>query len=148
MKRPYTFASIILAILMWLIDSVAHHLFFGETEYEFIPADINELWMRSTIVVLIVCFGIYTDYHTKKTLALEKEKRSIFFATVSASQHVLNNLLNNMQYFKLKIDQSNAMDEETKALFEKSINDAEVLVKKLSSVEELNEDTIKQSVHK
>ena len=141
MKRiNYTGLSIILAVILWLIDSVAHRLLFNEAEYEFIPQDLNELWMRITIITLIICFGIYTDYHSKKILLAAHEKRQIFLATVSASQHILNNLLNNMQYFKLKIDESSDFDKET-------IEGAEELVKQLSSVEELTEDKIKDSVH-
>ena len=139
--------SIILAIFLWLMDSVAHHLLFNETEYEFIPHDLNELWMRIIIVALIICFGIYTDYHSKKILLAEQEKRKIFVATVSASQHILNNLLNHMQYFKIKMDESDSFGEETTRLFNESLTDAKDLVLKLSAVEELTEDTIKDSVY-
>ena len=146
MKINYTILSILLAIVLWVIDATAHVLFFGDDEFEFIPTNINELWMRSTIVVLVICFGLFADYQTKKILKSEYEKRIVFRATVSASQHILNNLLNNMQYFKLKIDESKDFDKETSELFQQSIEGAEELVKKLSSVDEITEDKIKDSV--
>jgi len=145
-KINYTILSILLAIILWVIDSTAHKLFFGDDEFEFIPTNINELWMRVTIVMMVICFGLFADYQTKKILKSEHEKRIVFRATVSASQHILNNLLNNMQYFKLKIDESRDFDKETTELFQQSIDGAEELVKKLSSVEELTEDKIKDSV--
>ena len=146
MKVNYTILSILLAIVLWVLDATAHKLFFGDDEFEFIPTNINELWMRSTIVVLVICFGLFADYQTKKILKSEREKHTVFHATVSASQHILNNLLNNMQYFKLKIDESKDFDKETSELFQQSIEGAEELVKKLSSVDELTKDKIKDSV--
>ena len=143
----YTILSILLAAVLWVVDSTIHRLFFDDDEFEFLPTDINELGMRISIIVLVVCFGLYADYQTKKILKTEREKRIVFHATVSASQHILNNLLNNMQYFKLKIDDSSDFDKETSELFQQSIADAEELVKKLSSVEELTEDKIKDSVY-
>ena len=146
-KINYTILSILLAALLWVIDSIAHRLFFGDDEFEFLPNDINELWMRATIVMLVICFGLFADYETKKILKSEREKRIVFHAAVSASQHILYNLLNHMQYFKIKIDESDAFDEETTRLFNESLADAKELVIKLSSVEELTEERIKNSVY-
>ena len=146
-KINYTILSILLAAVLWVVDSTIHRLFFGDDEFEFIPANINEFWMRATIVVLVICFGLFADYQTKKILKSEREKRIVFHATVSASQHILNNLLNHMQYFKIKMDESDSFDEETTRLFNESLTDAEELVIKLSTVEELTEDRIKDSVY-
>lgn len=146
-KINYTILSILLAAFLWVIDSTIHRLFFDDAEFEFLPTDINELGMRVAIIFLVVCFGLFADYQTKKILKLEREKYIVYHATVSASQHILNNLLNHMQYFKIKIDESNSLDEETTTLFNESLADAEKLVIKLSTVEELTEDKIKDSVY-
>lgn len=78
----------------------------------------------------------------------EKEKQTIFSTTVSMTQHILNNLLNQMQLFQLEAEQAEDFDDEVKSLMNESIKEGELLVKKLSSVKELNEDAIRNSIHK
>jgi len=143
----YTFKAIIIAILYWLMDSAIHGLVYSEEGFEFIPSELNELFMRITIVVLLIAFGMYADRQTKAMLKKEKEKRIIFNATVSSTQHILNNLLNQMQFFKMKADESNVFDENITDLYEQSIEEGKELVEKLSTVEELSEENIKASVH-
>ena len=146
MEKSFTFKAIILSVMFWLIDSTIHRFIYLENEFEFLPSDINELWMRIVIVLLLIIFGIYADQHTKAMLKKEKEKRIIFNATISSTRHILNNLLNQMQYFKLKADEANAFDAKTNDLYEQSIKEGKELVDKLSSVEELTEKSIKNSV--
>jgi hypothetical protein len=57
--RPSVIAllSLILAIALWLSDSVIHFAIYREPTFEIIPHDINELWMRIVIFLLIVSLG-------------------------------------------------------------------------------------------
>ena len=82
-----------------------------------------------------------------KVLEKEKEKRIIFMATVSSTQHILNNLLNSLLLFKLKAEKADFFDDKTKAQYEQVIREGTELVKKLSSVEVLTESNIKASVY-
>ncbi len=148
MKRiNFTFKAIIVSVMYWLMDSSFHRFIYGEDDFEFIPSEVDELWMRTVIIVLLVCFGIYADHHTKSMLKKEKEKRIVFNATVSSTQHILNNLLNQMVYFKMKAEKSNLFDNETIELYEQSMKEGKELVEKLSSVKELTEEKIKKSVY-
>lgn len=143
----FTFKAIIVSAIYWLIDSVIHRFIYSEEEFEFIPSEENEFWMRVIIVVLLICFGLYADHKTKEMVRKEMEKRIIFNATVSSAQHILNNLLNQMQLFKLKAEESNSFDKKTMGLYEQSFNEGKELVKKLSSVKKLTERNIKESVY-
>ncbi|MDH5391717.1 MAG: hypothetical protein OEY11_00900 [Gammaproteobacteria bacterium] len=143
----YTLKSIIISALLWLLDSVTHFYIFKESQLEFIPSETNELWMRLSIVILFIAFGFYADRQTMTILKKEKEKRVIFDATIGSSQHILNNLLNQMQYFKTKADGENIFDDEENYLYEKAIDDGKQLVKKLSAVKELTEENILSSVY-
>jgi hypothetical protein len=145
--RSYTFKAIATSVIYWGIDSSIHCFLYSEGNFEFIPSDANELWMRTVIVVLLVLFGMYADKHTKEMLKKEKEKRIVFNATISSTQHILNNLLNQMQFFKLKAEESNSFDDETNELYEKTIREGKELVFKLSTVEDLTEENIKASVY-
>lgn len=149
--KNYTFKAIILSIAFWLFDSGMHRYLYSEENFEFIPSDVDELWMRSLIVLLIIAIGMYADNHIKtlheKEREKEREKHAIFNATLKSTNHILNNLLNQMQYFKIKSDDSNFLDDEDNALYEQSIREGEALVKKLSAVEELTVENILASVH-
>lgn len=145
-KYNYFLKSIVAAVLFWLLDSSIHHLFFGEPEFEFVPTEPNELWMRLVIVGLLILFGLYTDKHTARLIKKEKEKRVIFNATISSTQHILNNMLNQTQYLKMLAEESNAFDKESVALFDKVMQEGSELVQSLSNVEELTVENIKEAV--
>ena len=91
---------------------------------------------------LLLMFLLINIYRIK-----EKEKQTIFTATVSMTQHILNNLLNQMQLFQLEAERTKGFDDEVKSLIGESIKEGEVLVERLSSVKELSEDAIRNSVY-
>lgn len=139
--------AICLATLMWLTDSVVHKFMFGEESFKFVPDEINELWMRTTIVVLLILFGIYADKQTKKIMEKEREKEAIYNATVVSAQHILNNLMNKIQYFKIVAEENNIYTPEVAQVYEETIQNGEDLVSKLSSVKVLTEENISNSVY-
>jgi hypothetical protein len=149
MKEKYFFTkvSIPLALSYWALECIIHYFGYGELKFELIPSDLDELWMRIVIVILLLCFGIYADKHTKSILDKEEEKRIVFEATVKSTHHILNNMLNQMQYFKMVADEKNAFDDETNELYKNTITEGKELIIKLSSVEELTEENIIDSVN-
>jgi hypothetical protein len=60
-QRKYSLASFAFAAFYWLVDSYIHWFLFNEPEFELLPSDTNELWMRIAVFVLILCFGVYAD---------------------------------------------------------------------------------------
>jgi len=146
MKHNYFVISIVLAVIFWFLDSSIHWLL-SDHAFELIPDEANELWMRVLIVTLLVSFGFYASDQTKRLLAKEEEKRRIFKATVYSTQHILNNLLNQLILFKMEMDESDDFSEETKDLFTEILNTSAFQVQKLSAVENITEDEIKASVY-
>jgi len=128
------------------MESIFHRFLFSEEKFEIIPSETNELWMRVVIIILVVCFGIYADFQTRMLLKKEKEKRLIFRATVSSSQHIVYNLLNQMQFFKMKADEKNAFDSEIIELYDQSLKEGQDLMELLSNVDDLTENNIRMSV--
>jgi signal transduction histidine kinase len=57
------------ALMSWFFDSFIHYFWYGELEFEIIPSDANELWMRSTIFLLLAAFGLFADYKSKTSIA-------------------------------------------------------------------------------
>lgn len=146
--KNYKFTIVItfVAALYWVAESLVHFFIFLDTDSSFIPTDINELWMRSGIVVLMISFGIYADIQTGKLLANEQEKRQIFIATVSSTQHILNNLLNQMQIALVNTGGVNSLDDETRKLLKQAITEGKDQVIRLGSVTKIDEATIRKSI--
>jgi len=142
----FTIMSAVVSALFWLLEAGIHKFIFSEHTFEFIPSDANEIWMRIVIVAILLCFGVYADKQVKVILAKEAEKQKIFYATVSAAQHILNNLLNQVRLAFDEIDETKELDDKTRQYLEQSLAEGEELVTKLSSVTEFNEKSIKGSV--
>lgn len=143
----YKFLGFLIAGLYWLFDSSIHKFIYCEEQFEFIPSEFNELWMRTAIIFMVILLGSYADYNTKKIIEKEKEKSKIFFVTVSASHHILNNFLNKMQIFKMEAEKSSDFDKSKLALYDLVINDTAEQIKKLESITDISEEKIKDLVY-
>jgi len=66
--------GITLAIVCWFLDSTVHFIFSGETDFGFVPGDLNELWMRGTICALIIAFGFYAQRQLYRLVTLQQGK--------------------------------------------------------------------------
>jgi methyl-accepting chemotaxis protein len=76
----------------------------------------------------------------------EKEKLEIYLSMTQAAHHILNNLLNQLQLFKLEAEKSKDFDKEILQLFDGVANEASDLIHKLSNVSQLTKESIKESV--
>jgi ABC-type nickel/cobalt efflux system permease component RcnA len=145
--RNYVPVSIVFALLFWVIDSLVHWRIYGEDTFEIIPTNLYEFWMRIITFVLLVCFGIYANYHTKRLITKEEEKRKIFKATADTSQHILNDFLNKMMNFKDEAQKVDGFDEETLKLLENAVRNTTNELDTLRNVSDISVENIKISVH-
>lgn len=147
-KYKFTVASFFIAMVFWFFDAAIHYFIYKEDQFELIPDDFNELWMRIVIILLLILFGIYTDYFSKKMLNTEKqlEAARIYKSMINATHHVLNNHLQQMEYFKIQALKSKDFDKETINEFDSTIADTLELINKLSNVEKITEENIWKSV--
>ncbi len=141
-----TILAIIVAALYWVAESAVHRFVFAEEAFELLPSNINELGMRIIIIVLLVSFGIFGDAWSRRLVTKEDEKRQIFIATVGSTQHILNNLLNQIHVVFLKMDDEYRVDAKTRHMLKRSLRDAQAQVVRLSAVTELDEEAIRESV--
>lgn len=81
------------------------------------------------------------------TNRVTKEKEGVYLATISSAQHIINNLLNQLQYIKIVIDESPEFDKKDVELLDEILEESSLLMHKLSSVKIINEASIKSSVH-
>ena len=145
-RRKFTFLGIALATLYWFVESVIHRFVYAEEFFEVVPSDVNELLMRLLIIVLIISFGVFADNRARKVKESEKEKHEVFIATVRSTQHILNNLLNQLQLAFFDLEKEHCLESETRKLLEKSIRDGKEQVERLSAVSDISSKSIEESV--
>ncbi|MDH5485377.1 MAG: hypothetical protein OEY43_09110 [Gammaproteobacteria bacterium] len=148
-KSNYKLISTVIALIFWLIDSAAHKFLFNEATFEIFPSDTHDLWMRVVIFILITSFGFFVDYHSRKILEQTKEleRSEIYKATLRASHHILNNLLNQMEYFKIEAKNCHDFNRETLEFLDQASGEAIELIEKLSTITEINTEVIEKSIH-
>lgn len=148
-KRRYTIIAFIIAFVFWFIDASIHYYVYDEPQYEIIPGEFDELWMRVIIILLVIFFGIYADSSIRKLLIKEKQLEAvrIYNSMIYATQHILNNLLNQMQLFKMEALKSNDFDREIIKLYDNTIDEATDLIQRLSQVASITDENIWASVN-
>ena len=134
--------SLVFAASYWLFESVIHYFLFGEFEFEMLPSDINELWMRTTIIALMITFGFFADYHVNKIHNKDVEKHGVYRAMLSATNHILNNFLNNMILFRAEAEKSKDFDRKLLKLYDQVIIDTTDQINSLDNIQEVNKDVI------
>lgn len=77
---------------------------------------------------------------------MEKEKEKIYLATISGAQHITNNLLNELKVVEFEIDNHPDFDKEVSSMFGNMVWEASTLMKNLSAVDNVDDQTIRKSV--
>ena len=140
-NKTFSISAIALAVAFWFFDASVHYFIYGEPEFEYIPSDNNELWMRIVIVVLLVSFGIFSDYVANKIMYKNKQLEVVraYSALIDASQISLNNLVVQMQLFKREALRSKGFDRNVIELYENAINGATELANTFANIKDVSE---------
>jgi len=141
-KKMFTVVAILLALVFWFFDASVHYFIYNEPQFELVPNDINELWMRAVIVSLIILFGVFSDHFTQKIMHRQKqlEVAHIFGSLIHANRDVLDNLLKQMKLFRMEAQKSRDFDRDVIKYYDNAIEQASDLVVTLLKVEQaLNE---------
>jgi hypothetical protein len=78
---------------------------------------------------------------------LKSEKEKIYLATIYGAQHVTNNLLNELQLVDMEIKNHGDFDKGITSMFDTMQVEAKSLMKELSTVADIDENAIKQSIY-
>lgn len=146
--RAHLATALLIASTFWFFDSAIHYILYDESHFEWIPDDFNELWMRVVICALIMLFGLYADYSYRKLINKEKqlEAAEIYRSMVFASHHILNNLLNQMQLFRIEASRCRDFDKDKLKLYDETFNEAKDLIHRLSTIENVSDKNIRASI--
>ena len=89
--------------------------------------------------------------HEKEILSFENkirnEKEQIYLATIHGAQHIINNLLNELKLVELEIKDHPEFDKEISSMFGDMMIEAKTLTNDLSTVDEIDDETIRQSIY-
>ena len=96
-----------------------------------------------------VVFDITAKVELEKNLEILaiKEKENVYKATVSSTQHILNNFLNQLTLVNREINKNPTFDKEVAKKFKSMTEQATNLVAKLASVQKIEAEEIKKSVY-
>lgn len=141
-----TWFGILFAILLYLL-SLAFHLDLFELSIsllrEFEHFEIDELILP--LVIIFICFVADILKH-RKNHKIESEKVKIYKAMLSSSHHILNNFLNKMTLVKLSAEENKDFPKEVIEIIERASIEASVQIKALSNIEEVDDQSILDSV--
>ncbi|MDJ0941326.1 MAG: hypothetical protein QNJ00_16310 [Woeseiaceae bacterium] len=127
-KRLSTWISIFVAIVFWFFESAVHFFGYGEPTFEVFPSEVDEIWMRSVIVVLIVTVGILADRQNKS------DRLDVYRGMLGATHHILNNFLQKMMQIRHEAEQSEDFDKDVLDLFDQIIDDTTAQIEQLDNI--------------
>ena len=118
----------------------------------------GELWKvifnRSLAIFAIWVTAILAlkwKLHEKKIFSFERrmenEKEKIYLATIHGAQHITNNLLNSLKLVELEIENHPKFDKGISSMFGDMLTEANILMKDLSTVNKIDDETIRQSIY-
>ncbi len=142
MKKKHFFLkfSIPLALAYWFFDSAVHYLAYGELEFEFIPSDFNEFWMRTVIFILLLAFGVFADYHTNKIVEKDAEKHGVYMAMLGVTRHILNNFSNKIVLFRSETEDSKAFNIDILKIYDQVMDDTIAQIKNLEDMKRVQQE--------
>ena len=125
-----------LATGFWLFDSSVHYFIYGEAEFEFLPSEFDDLWMRTLIIALIILFGVFADYLTNNISSKDKmlELTCVYNDLLHVNLDVLKNQLGQMMLFKMEAQRCRDFDPEIIRLYDNAIAEINELVNSLTRV--------------
>lgn len=108
-----------------------------------------ELFEADELIIPTIVFSLFAlvfCFIQIKQTKIEAEKAKIYTAMLSSTYHILNNLLNQMQLFRITATETPDFNRDTLSKFDESVDEAKFLIKKLSEISAIDEASIKASV--
>ncbi len=133
-KRFFLKISLPLALAYWFFESAVHYLGYGESEFEFIPSDFNEFWMRTVIFILLLAFGVFADYHTTKIIEKDAEKHDVYMAMLGVTRHILRNFSKNILSLRSDTEDSKSFNIHILKIYDQVMDDTITQIKNLEEI--------------
>jgi len=102
------------------------------------------IWVTA---ILIAVWKETRENYLELKLTREMEKEKIYVATIHGTQHIVNNLLNQLLFVKMEAENQKGLNSETIKILDDMATEAASLTKSLSEVEEMDDEKIRQSIY-
>ena len=136
-NRQFIFIAFAVAVTFWLLESLIHYTIFDEPQFELIPGDMNELWMRLVIILLILIYGMYASFSIDKVMHKQLEVARMYSSITHSGHHIINNLINQMQLFELEAKRCSDFDKDIIVFYDKAIKEASELADTLAKISDI-----------
>lgn len=100
--------------------------------------------MRCIIVILLVVFGIFADYHMNKIIKKDIEKHDVYISMLNATKHILNNFLQSMKLIQSVAEGSGNIDKKILNLYDQTIDSTIKQIKNLEDIKEPSKEAIEK----
>ena len=77
----------------------------------------------------------------------EEEKQKVFYTTMRAVHHILNNFLQKMMFFKVDESENDLLSEEAQVQYDEMIMATSQQIKKLGEITNINSEEIEKMVY-
>lgn len=99
-------------------------------------------WFFITITSIMLYFLTRQMWYKIQDRELEKE--AVFISTMRAVQHILNNFLNKMLFFKLIAEEKHGLPQEVVEHYDSVIDETSKQIKRLSGIKEISPEEIEK----
>ncbi len=114
-------------------------IFFSSVE----QYEIDEIFIGGLVFLFFLVADLISRRRDQK---VEMEKVKIYRAMINSSHHILNNFLNQMLIFKMTAEDTPGFDPKILRLFDEIISDARHQIDALSTIAEISQEAIEESI--
>lgn len=145
-KYTISILGIVIALTFYLLtitfDLEAFENFI-EIMKGFEDIELDEIIIPIIILFVFIFINVSASNKNKK---IEIEKIKIYKAMMSSTHHIMNNFLNQIQLIKMEAESTPHFDKEILELYNKTVSEATTQINSLSSITNIDEETIRRSV--
>ena len=97
-------------------------------------------------LLVFLPFFVVDTLRRRRQERIEHERAEIYRAMVRSTHHVLNNFLNQLQWFKMAAEETPGFDRKVLDLYDRTILDAARQVQAMGNITHINSVTIEEAV--
>lgn len=145
-KHKLLLVGLVASVSFWLLMLFLDIDFFEYLTEMLQKLEKYELDELIISIFIFLLFAYFDQTRKQKTARIDREKAKIYRAMLLSTHHILNNFLNQMMLFKLAAEETHGFPQEVLTLYDQIIQSAQIQIKALGNVENINEESILSSV--
>jgi len=105
--------------------------------------EVDEIVIPLFILLLFAAIDLLRK---QRSLRIERERIKIYHAMMTSTGHVLDNIVQQLQMFKMTAERTPGFDSRVLSLYHVVMEDASLQLDKLSNLDRVDEDSIRSAV--